>query len=153
MGIRKPLAWAAFALAALTAAPSANAQDCMTGELRMFAGAYAPAGYAMADGSLLPINQYQALFSVLGVYYGGDGRTTFALPDLRGRVPIGAGMGPGLNNVNLGQKSGDEWTVPRQGQAAAGSGAGVAAPVQISNMQPSTGLNFIICVYGIYPSR
>lgn len=150
--VSKLLATAAVGLALVAAAP-ASADDCLIGEVKLFAGTFAPRGYAFAQGQQLAIQQYQTLFSILGMTYGGDGRSTFALPDMRGRVPIGAGMGPGLNNVNLGQKSGDEWTVPRQGQAAAGSGAGVAAPVQISNMQPSTGLNYILCIEGIYPSQ
>jgi microcystin-dependent protein len=152
MTFGKTLAGACLALGLFGAAP-AFAQDCLIGEMKLFAGSFAPRNYAFAHGQQLGIGQYPALFAVLGTSYGGNGSTTFALPDMRGRVPIGAGMGPGLNNVNLGQRSGDEWTVPRQGQAAAGSGAGVAAPVQITNMQPSTGINYIVCVQGIFPSQ
>jgi microcystin-dependent protein len=78
------------------------------GEVRMFAGTFAPRGYAFCDGTLLPIAQNTALFSILGTTYGGDGRTTFGLPDLRGRTPIGPGRGPGLSNRNPGQKLGVE---------------------------------------------
>lgn len=78
------------------------------GEIRMFGGNFAPRDWALCDGQLLPINQNQALFSILGTTYGGDGRTTFALPDLRGRVPIHEGQGPGLTNHNLGNKGGEE---------------------------------------------
>jgi microcystin-dependent protein len=152
MTIGKTLAGACLALGLFGMAP-AEAADCLLGEIKLFAGTFAPRGYAFAQGQQLSIGQYTALFSVLGTTYGGNGSSTFALPDLRGRVPIGAGMGPGLNNVNLGQKSGDEWTMPRQGQAAPGNGAGVAAPVQISNMQPSTGVNYIVCVEGTFPSQ
>ena len=69
---------------------------------------FAPAGWALCNGQLLPISQYTALFSLLGTTYGGDGVSTFALPDLRGRVPISSGQGPGLQNHNLGQTGGAE---------------------------------------------
>ena len=82
--------------------------DAMLGEIRMFAGTFAPRGWALCDGQLLPISQNSALFSILGTTYGGDGRTTFALPDLRGRVPIHEGSGPGLLTKRLGQKGGEE---------------------------------------------
>ena len=78
------------------------------GEVIMFGGNFAPRNWAFCDGQLLPIQQHQALFSILGTIYGGDGQTTFALPDLRGRVPVGAGQGTGLTNHPLGQKSGWE---------------------------------------------
>ncbi|MDF7801038.1 tail fiber protein [Pontiellaceae bacterium B1224] len=78
------------------------------GEMRMFAGNFAPRGWALCDGQILPINQNQSLFSLLGTTYGGDGRTTFALPDLRGRVPMHEGQGAGLSNHSLGEKSGFE---------------------------------------------
>ncbi|MCA9638552.1 MAG: phage tail protein [Myxococcales bacterium] len=78
------------------------------GQIMMFAGNFAPRGWALCDGQLLPISQNQALFSILGTTYGGDGRTTFALPDLRGRAPIHAGHGPGLSDYRLGQKGGAE---------------------------------------------
>ena len=69
---------------------------------------FAPNGWAFCNGQLLPIQQYSALFSLLGVTYGGDGVSTFALPDLRGRVPISAGQGPGLQPYTLGQSGGAE---------------------------------------------
>ena len=77
-------------------------------EIRIFAGNFAPTGWALCNGQLLQISQYTALFSLLGTTYGGDGVTTFALPDLRGRVPISSGQGPGLQNYNLGQTGGAE---------------------------------------------
>ena len=76
-------------------------------EIRMFAGNFAPRSWALCEGQILPINQNQALFSLLGTIYGGDGRTTFALPDLRGRVPISPGTGPGLPTYRLGQQGGN----------------------------------------------
>ena len=82
--------------------------DPFVGEIRMFAGNFAPRGWALCDGQLLAVNQHDALFSLLGTIYGGDGRTTFGLPDLRGRLPIHQGTGPGLSPRPLGQKSGTE---------------------------------------------
>ena len=73
----------------------------------MFGGNFAPRGWAFCDGQLLPISQNSALFSILGTVYGGDGRTTFALPDLRGRFPLHPGNGPGLPAYRLGQKGGN----------------------------------------------
>ena len=78
------------------------------GEIRMFAGNFAPRGWAFCDGQLLAVSQNDALFSLLGTIYGGDGRTTFGLPDVRGRLPIHAGTGPGLSNRTLGAKGGQE---------------------------------------------
>lgn len=78
------------------------------GEIRMFAGNFAPRGWAFCDGQLLAVSQNDALFSLLGTIYGGDGRTTFGLPDLRGRIPIHAGDGPGLSPRRLGAKIGTE---------------------------------------------
>jgi microcystin-dependent protein len=82
--------------------------DPFVGEIRMFAGNFAPRGYAFCDGQLLAVSQNDALFSLFGTIYGGDGRTTFGLPDLRGRIPIHMGSGPGLTPRNLGSKTGTE---------------------------------------------
>ena len=87
---------------------SATAQVGYIGEIRMFAGNFAPRDWALCDGQLLPISQHSALFSILGTMYGGDGRTTFALPDLRGRVAIHPGQGPGLSYYNQGAIGGSE---------------------------------------------
>lgn len=78
------------------------------GEIRMFGGNFAPRGWALCDGQLLSINSADALFSLLGTIYGGDGRTTFGLPDLRGRIPVHPGSGPGLDTVRLGERAGVE---------------------------------------------
>ncbi len=78
------------------------------GEVRLFPYNFAPRGWAFCQGQLLPISQNQALFALLGTTYGGDGRVTFALPDLRGRVPLSAGQGPGLSDYALGQAGGAE---------------------------------------------
>jgi microcystin-dependent protein len=82
--------------------------DPFVGEVRIFAGSFAPTGWAFCDGQLLPISQNTALFSLLGTAYGGDGLSTFALPDLRGRAPIHAGQGPGLTPHSRGEKGGLE---------------------------------------------
>jgi len=76
------------------------------GEVKYFAGNFAPRNWAYCHGQLLAISSNSALFSILGTTYGGDGRTTFALPDLRGRSPLSPGTGPGLPNVRLGQRGG-----------------------------------------------
>lgn len=78
------------------------------GEIKMFAGNFAPRGYSFCDGQLLAVSQNDALFSLLGTIYGGDGRTTFGLPDMRGRLPVHAGAGPGLSPRRLGVKEGTE---------------------------------------------
>lgn len=82
--------------------------DPFVGEIRIFGGSFAPQGWAFCDGSLLPIASYTALFSLLGTTYGGDGVSNFALPDLRGRVPVHMGSGPGLSNYTIGQRGGAE---------------------------------------------
>lgn len=78
----------------------------LLGQIIMFGGNFAPRGWAFCDGQLLPISSNSALFSILGTMYGGDGRTTFALPDLRGRFPLHPGNGPGLPSYRQGQKGG-----------------------------------------------
>ncbi|MBC3411720.1 tail fiber protein [Pseudomonas sp. SWRI107] len=85
--------------------------DAYVGEIRLFAGNYAPQGWRFCDGSLLQVNQSPALFALISSLYGGDGRTTFALPDLRGRIPVGQGQGAGLSNRPLASFGGTE-TVP-----------------------------------------
>jgi microcystin-dependent protein len=74
----------------------------------MFAGNFAIRGYQMCNGQILPISQYAALFSILGTTYGGNGTTTFALPDLRGRAPVHQGTGLGLSPVELGEAAGNQ---------------------------------------------
>ena len=166
----------------------------------MFAGNFAPRGWAFCQGQILSIAQNTALFSLLGTTYGGNGQTTFALPDLRGRVPVGTGQGPGLPSVDLGEVAGEPThtlittEMPAHnhaGQAAGHSDPGTSSSpgggtwatstsrdnmyinsppnspmaantvtVGVSggsqphnNMQPYLGMNFIIAIEGIYPSR
>lgn len=101
---------AALAGAALMAA--APAQACndtpYLGSICMTAATYCPRGYAEANGQVLAISQFSALYSLMGTTYGGDGKTTFALPDLRGRTPVGQGNGTGLSPVQQGGKRGSE---------------------------------------------
>ncbi|MFD2569033.1 phage tail protein [Spirosoma soli] len=165
-------------------------------EVRLFAGNFAPRGWAFCQGQIMSIAQNTALFSLLGTTYGGNGQTTYALPDLRGRVAVGPGQGPGLPAVNLGQVAGAPTHtliiteipahnhplngVTEPGDVASPAGAYLAgtggldpeyrasgtlvgmAPQSIgiaggsqphNNMQPYLGLNYIICMEGIYPSR
>ncbi len=134
--------------------------DPTIGQIAMFAGNFAPRGWAFCDGQLLPISQYQALFSVIGTIYGGDGRSTFALPDLRGRVAVHAGNGPGLSDIRLGAKFGQERMniVPQTAAAAPATGADKVLLVsgilpEVNNMQPSLAVNYIIALQGVFPSR
>jgi len=78
------------------------------GQIQAFGFNFAPRGWAMCEGQILPIAQNTALFSLLGTTFGGDGRTTFALPDLRGRSIVGMGNGPGLSNISWGERGGAE---------------------------------------------
>lgn len=82
--------------------------DPYIGEIRMFAGNYAPQGWALCNGSLMPISGNDALFALIGTTYGGDGQNTFALPDMRGRLPLHQGTGPGLTTRVMGQMFGSE---------------------------------------------
>jgi microcystin-dependent protein len=82
--------------------------DPFLSEIALFSFNFAPRGWAQCNGQLLPINQNQAIFALLGTTYGGDGKTTFRLPDLRGRIAVGVGQGAGLSNYDLGQASGTE---------------------------------------------
>jgi microcystin-dependent protein len=170
--------------------------DPFIGEIKIFAGNYAPRGWAMCDGQLLAISQNSALYSLLGTTYGGDGRTTFALPDLRGRIPVHAGSAPGLTRRNLGERSGSEhhtltinempghthtahaldkpgdrsnpdaahWAATSSGspdyvhtspdsdmssEILSDAGAGQSH----ANLMPYLCVNFIIALFGIFPSR
>ena len=103
--------------------------DPFIGEIIMFGGNFAPRGWALCEGQLLPISQNTALFSILGTTYGGDGRTTFGLPDLRGRIPMGSGTGPGLSPRRLGEKAGTENVTLNQNQIPSHTHAAIANSV------------------------
>jgi microcystin-dependent protein len=160
------------------------------GEIRLFAGNFAPVGWEFCQGQLISIAENAALFSLLGTTYGGDGQNTFALPDLRSRVPIGQFQGPGLSARQLGTSGGTERIVANQlpthshdlqaaiaatsnnpsgnlfgasenqyapafdtptGMATNAIGGGNSSPAE--RMPPYSGVNYIIALYGIYPSR
>ncbi|WP_374458744.1 phage tail protein [Chryseobacterium taeanense] len=176
----------------------------LIGTIKLFAGNFAPKGYMLCNGALLSVNQNQALFSILGTTYGGDGKTTFALPNLNGRMPIGVGTSNTGKSVVLGEAAGTPTTTllnsnlpsmisqlrvstsnattatPSSASSIAVSGTYAgrdfiqvpsfvdAAPntvinqasvtftgqnLPINNMPPYLGLNYIICVVGLYPSR
>jgi microcystin-dependent protein len=95
--------------------------DPFVAEIRIFPFNFAPTGWAMCNGQLLPISQNTALFSLLGTFYGGDGKSTFALPDLQGNVPIHQGQGPGLSLRDLGETSGSETVTLLQSEIPAHS--------------------------------
>lgn len=96
----------AVCAAGFMAAPKPAAAEPFIGEVRAFGEGFCPRGWSAADGKLLPIAQYTALFSIIGTIYGGDGRTTTALPNLIGRAPQSDGTGPGLSTVRLGERAG-----------------------------------------------
>jgi microcystin-dependent protein len=170
------------------------------GQITMFSGNFPPKNWAFCNGQILAISQNTALFSILGTTYGGNGTTNFALPDLRGRVPLHSGQGPGLTNYTLGEAIGTENvtllasqipshthavsvnvssgapnTVSPAGAVLAASaqgnaytsgspttamaanavtvGAAGGSNVPLPNMQPILTVNFIICLFGIFPSR
>lgn len=106
------------------------------GEIRIFAGNYAPRNWAFCQGQLMSIGEFDALFSLLGNIYGGDGRTTFGLPDLRGRVPVHQGTGPGLTPRIAGNLYGNEEVtlqveqLPRHSHAIQAAGAADSATPQ-----------------------
>jgi microcystin-dependent protein len=174
------------------------------GEIRMFAGNFAPRTWAFCNAQLLPIAQNTALFSILGTTYGGNGQTTFGLPDFRGRTAVGTGTGPGLSNVQLGEMAGTpnvtlttgnmpahnhpltgavtpqaindaDGLTDSPGNARLGAGTvftNAASPLvsmlpalstlavgnngssqPFSILPPYLGMNYIICMFGIFPSR
>lgn len=156
-----------------------QAQEQYIGEIKLFAGNFAPRGWAFADGSLLQISEYDVLFMLIGTTYGGDGQSTFALPDLRGRVPVHQGnsvvMGESFGMESVGitianlpaQSRGDQATMSTQQianaataipartaktvdtQTSSGSGAGQRFALKA----PYVGVNYIISLEGIFPSQ
>lgn len=128
------------------------------GEVTLFAGNFAPSGWQFADGQLLSIAQNSALFVILGTTYGGDGVTTFALPDLRGRTAVSSGTGPGLTNRTLGETGGTETisATPSHTHSMNAFGSSTTStnttPVPVNNVQPFTTLNYIVSLQGIFPT-
>jgi microcystin-dependent protein len=159
------------------------------GEIRIFAGNFAPAGWMFCEGQLLPISEYETLFNLIGTTYGGDGQSTFALPDLRGRIPLHQGNGftlaqtggvetvtlqtaqiPAHNHALLATSASASTTDPSQHLTAKpdknlyrpGPATVQMAPQAIgftggsqphSNFQPYLCLDFIISLFGIFPSQ
>jgi microcystin-dependent protein len=134
---------AAVSMASL-AAPARAAETPFLGEVMWVGFNFCPRGWADANGQLLSISQNTALFSLLGTYYGGNGTTTFALPDLRGRVPMGDGQGGGLPDHQIGETGGASEVARGSGQDSAFSR---------SNATPYVVLNPCIATQGIFPSR
>lgn len=114
--------------------------DCFVGEVRPFAGQFAPIGWAFCNGAMLAVRDYQVLFALIGTTYGGDGVTTFGLPDLRGRLAVGSGQGPGLTNRVLGTSGGSVAVTLTQAQIpahthtlqASSAAANSSVPAQIN---------------------
>ena len=108
------------------------------GEIRMFGGSFAPAGWAMCQGQLMPISQNDALFNLIGTTYGGDGQSTFGIPDLQGREPLHAGQGPGITqNYQLGEKAGVETVTLNTNQIPVHNHAFLATTDIGQNAQPT----------------
>jgi microcystin-dependent protein len=126
-------------------------------EIRMVGFTFAPKGWAMANGQTLPINQNQAVFALLGTNFGGNGQTTFALPDLRGRLPMHMGQGSGLSPHDIGTNGGVEFVTRQTIQIPGSPVSPVSAPVglkrQVPTLSPFSVVNFVIALLGIFPSR
>ncbi|MFK7804492.1 MAG: phage tail protein [Anaerolineae bacterium] len=138
--------------------------DGTLSEIKIWAANFAPRGWMFCHGQVLSVAQFSGLYSILGTVYGGDSATTFRLPDLRGRVPVGAGIGDELREIQLGAAFGTE-AVSLDGVEAKSHSHSKATDVSESttnvasggneygNHQPSIGLNYIICVNGLFPAR
>jgi microcystin-dependent protein len=116
--------------------PCALASEPFVGEIQIFAGNFAPRGYAFCDGQLLQIAQNTALFSLLGTTYGGDGRTTVGLPNLQGRAAMHTGRGPGLTNRTLGQVGGQEDVTLTTSQMPSHSHSALATDARGDDVSP-----------------
>lgn len=121
--------------------------DPYVGEIRAVGFRFAPAGWAMCDGQLMPISQNTDLYAVLGTMYGGDGETTFALPDLRGRFPLAAGQGQGLSAYNVGDRGGEESVTLNRAEIPAHTHIPQAATSDGAAASPE-GANWAVPSYG-----
>ena len=126
-------------------------------EIRIVSWNFAAKGWTLCNGQTFPINQNQALFSLLGTTFGGDGRVNFALPNLQGRIPIHVGQGAGLSPRSLGSYGGVEFVTQQSTQIPGSPASPVQAAVgyqpQVQTMSPFIALNFMIALQGIFPSR
>src|SRR5437667_3861868 len=111
--------------------------DPFVAEIRIFPFNFAPKGWAWCDGQLMPISQNTALFSLLGTTYGGDGKSTFALPNLQGRAPMHPGQGPGLSLHDLGETGGSETVTLLQSEIPAHSHAWMASNTDATDQSPA----------------
>lgn len=137
--------------------------NAFIGQIKIFAGNFAPRGWAFCNGQTLSISENQSLFSLIGTTYGGDGRSTFALPDLRGRTPVHEGKTSGAipANYKLGLRYGNakanvfkgEYQNREDLKKIIEVSDGVMIPSQGINTQPTLGINYIIALDGVFPSR
>lgn len=133
----------------------------LLGQVVLFSGNFAPRGWAFCDGQLMEIASNEALFAILGTTYGGDGFKTFGIPDLRGRVPMHAGVGPALSKRVIGQTLGSERSKRKQTNCCVNTATHDVventAPFANSgiddNMQPTLCMNYIIALEGMFPRR
>jgi microcystin-dependent protein len=116
--------------------------DPFVAEIRIFPFNFAPKGWAFCDGQLMPISQNTALFSLLGTTYGGDGKSTFALPDLQGRAPMHHGQGPGLSLHDLGETSGSETVALLDSEMPAHSHAVSGVPTVLPDANNPNGRSY-----------
>ncbi len=134
----RPLLAAAM-LAAASAQPAHAGIDPLLGEMMLVGGNFCPVNWLPANGALLSIAQNSALYSLLGTTYGGDGQTTFGLPDLRGRVPLGVGQGPGLSYMGQGQMGGTESVTLMSSQMPAHTHQLAASTAPATHAAPAAG--------------
>jgi microcystin-dependent protein len=127
------------------------------GEIRIVAFNFAPANWALANGQLIPVSQNPTLFNLIGTTYGGDGATTFALPNLQGRMPMHMGLGTGLSQRLLGQVGGAENAAFASATISSAPQTPISALAptgpELGSVSPFVVLNFIISLFGIYPSQ
>jgi microcystin-dependent protein len=132
--------------------------DNYVAEIRLFPANFAPKGWALCNGQLIPISQNTALFSLLGTFYGGNGTSNFALPDFRGRIPMHSGLGTGLSPRSIGEAGGAE-SIALQGLAIPSAPPAPTSTVWVGfrpqplTVSPFLVVNFIIALQGIFPPR
>jgi microcystin-dependent protein len=129
----------------------------IVGQLMIVAFNFAPQNWLLCDGTTYAISQYEALFTLIGNKYGGDGVNYFCVPDLRGRFPMGQGAGNGLSPITLGQIGGTATITPQVSSTSVGSGSTLITypdpTIAQNNLPPYVALNYIICWNGCYPTQ